>query len=282
MNNSINIIGHGYVGSAMAHLCEQNNIKYNVYDVQEKLGNFAYFNRIEDLVNYSEIMNTQNYYFIAVPTPSNTVGACDTSIVENVLEQLYRLTADAIVIIKSTVEPGTCDKLHDKFKRDNFDIIFNPEYLTEKNYLDDIKYAKFVLLGSKDLSLGKFQMLLKLFRDLYAHNPQIDIISRSYVECEMFKYTVNNFLAVKVWYFNKIYDICDKFKIDYQSFKSLFELEPRLGEYGTRVPGDHGRGFAGSCLRKEQYGMIKLQEKMELDNSVLTAMAAENEIMRLL
>jgi UDPglucose 6-dehydrogenase len=279
---AVNIIGYGYVGSAMAHLCEQNGIPYNVYDTEEKLGNFTYFHRLEDLVAHSEGTPGPNYYFIAVPTPSNIVGACDTSIVENVLGQLHRLAADAIVIIKSTVEPGTCDKLHNKFKRDGFDIVFNPEYLTEKNYLYDIYDAKFVLLGSKDLNFCKFQMLLKLFRDLYAHNQQIDIISKSYTECELFKYTVNNFLAVKVWYFNKIYDTCDKFAIDYSSFKSLFELEPRLGEYGTRVPGDHGRGYAGSCLRKEQYGMIRLQEKLELDNSVLTAMAAENETMRLL
>jgi len=277
---SINIIGFGYVGTAMGHLCEKNNIEFNVCDIQKKEGNFNYFNNITDLVNFSESNSKINFYIIAVPTNSDSEGNCDTSIVRSVLEQLKNnITKETYVIIKSTIVPGTSKELSEKYT--NLDIIFCPEFLTEKNYLNDIYNAKFVLLGiSNNFDTTKYQKISNLMRLFYKHNSQIDIFMRSYEECELFKYTVNNFLAVKVWYFNKIYDISKSLGIDYQNFKTLFELEPRISGYGTRVPGDHGKGYAGTCLRKDQYGLIKLLQNLDVDNTVFKSMAAENEEMR--
>jgi nucleotide sugar dehydrogenase len=279
-NASINILGYGYVGSSMGYLCEKNNIEFNVCDTQKKEGNFNYFNNITDLVKFSESNSEINYYIIAVPTPSDSEGNCDTSIVKSVLEKLnINVTKETYVIIKSTIVPGTARTFNREYT--NLDIIFCPEFLTEKNYLNDIYNAKFVLLGIPDnFDMTKYQKVLNVMRLFYKHNTMIDIFMRSYEECELFKYTVNNFLAVKVWYFNKIYDISESLGIDYQKFKTLFELEPRISGYGTRVPGDHGRGYAGTCLRKDQYGLIKLLENLDIDNTVLKSMAAENEEMR--
>lgn len=278
--DSINIIGYGYVGSSMGHLCEKNNVEFNVCDTQKKEGSFNYFNNIIDLVKFSESNSEINFYIIAVPTPSDLKGNCDTSIVKNVLEKLnINVTKETYVIIKSTIVPGTARTFNEEYK--NLDVIFCPEFLTEKNYLNDIYNAKFVLLGISDnFDMNKYQKILNVMRLLYKHNNMIDIFMRSYEECELFKYTVNNFLAVKVWYFNKIYDVSKSLGIDYQKFKTLFELEPRISGYGTRVPGDHGRGYAGTCLRKDQYGLIKLLENLDIDNTVLKSMAAENEEMR--
>jgi nucleotide sugar dehydrogenase len=277
---SINIIGMGYVGTAMTHLCERNNVEFNVCDINYKQGNFNYFNNVIDLVNFSETNGDINYYIIAVPTPSDIEGNCDTSIVKSVLEQLNNnITKETYVIIKSTIVPKTTQTFNELFTKLN--IVFCPEFLTEKNYLNDIYDAKFVILGiPQKFDMTKYQKILKIIRLFYKHNSQIDIFMKSYEEAELFKYTVNNFLAVKVWYFNKIYDISESLGIDYQKFKSLFELEPRISRYGLRVPGDHGRGYAGTCLRKDQYGLIKLLENLDIDNTVLKSMAAENEEMR--
>ena len=78
MNFSINICGFGYVGSAMGHLCEKNDIEFNVYDIQKKEGKFNYFNNITDLVNCSENNSEINFYIIAVPTNSDSEGNCYT------------------------------------------------------------------------------------------------------------------------------------------------------------------------------------------------------------
>jgi UDPglucose 6-dehydrogenase len=277
---SINIIGMGYVGGGMCHLCERNNVEFNVCDINYKQGNFNYFNNVIDLVNFSETSGDINYYIIAVPTNSDSEGNCDISIVKSVLEQLNNnITKETYVIIKSTIVPKTSETFNELFPELN--IVFSPEFLTENNYLDDIYNAKFLILGiPPEFNMTKYQKILKVMRLFYKHNSQIDIFMQSYKEAELFKYTVNNFLAVKVWYFNKIYDISESLGIDYQKFKSLFELEPRMSGYGTRVPGDHGRGYAGTCLKKDQYGLIKLLEKLDIDDTVLKSMASENEEMR--
>ena len=204
---SISIIGMGYVGGAMSYLCEKNNVEFNVCDIQQKEGRFNYFNNIQELVKFSESNGSINYYVVCVPTPSDLEGNCDISIVKSVLEQLKNnINKETYVIIKSTLVPGTCKELNEKYP--DLNIVLCPEFLTEKNYLNDIYHAKFILLGiPPKFDMVKYQKILKVMRLFYKHNSQIDIFMKSYEECELFKYTVNNFLAVKVWYFNKIYDI---------------------------------------------------------------------------
>lgn len=277
---SINIIGMGYVGGAHGSLLEKNNIEFNVCDINIKEGKFNYFNNVSKLVSYSETDTNMNFYIIAVPTPSDSKGNCDISIVKDVLTELHiNIKKETYVIIKSTLVPSTCMKLNTEFPELN--IVFSPEFLTEKNYLNDIYNAKFVILGIPPIfNMIKYRKVLKVIRLFYKHNSQIEIFMKSYEEAELFKYTVNNFLAVKVWYFNKIYDISESLGIDYQKFKQLFDLDPRISGYGVMCPGDHGRGYAGTCLKKDQYGMIKLLENLNIDNTVLKSMAAENEEMR--
>ena len=112
---------------------------------------------------------------------------------------------------------------------------------------------------------------------LYKHNPNFKCHIKTPEECELFKYTINTFLAVKVWYFNEIHSLCDKFNVDYQEFKTLFPLDPRIGEYGTQVPGASGNfGFSGSCLPKEIRAMSKVQSDLNIPNNVLEEIIRRN------
>lgn len=278
MFNSINIIGYGYVGSAVGYLCEKNNVKFNICDQQEKTGNFEYFTaNVENLITYSESQNEINYYFIAVPTPSNSEGECDVSIIHDVLSKLNTHATKATrVIIKSTMVPGTCDKLHDTYK--NLDVILCPEFLREATYKDDIYNASFVLLGlSPNFDMTKYSQLLHLFRTMYVHNYDIDFIMKTYKECELFKYTLNTFFATKVTFFNEIYDLCQAMNVDYQQLKTMFSLDSRIGEYGINVPGDDGKqGYAKSCLPKEIRGLIKLQQQLGLSNDLASCVNKRN------
>lgn len=277
---SINIIGYGYVGSAMGHLCEKNNVEFNVYDVKEKNGNFNYFNNITDIVTFSEKNNDINFYVIAVPTPSDSQGNCDISIVESVLEQLNnRVTKETYIIIKSTIVPGTTAELNKKYTK--VDVVFSPEFLTEKNYLKDIYNAKFVLLGIPDnFDMTKYQKVLNVMRLFYKHNSQIDIFMRSYEECELFKYTLNTYFATKITFFNEIYELCEKMNVDYQKLKELFSLDSRVGEYGITVPGHDGKfSYGGTCLPKDSFGMLKLRKKLNLSTDLLEVIKKrENEL----
>ena len=280
--NSVNIIGYGYVGGAVGYLCEKNNIKFNVCDLEVKSGDYNYFaTDLESLVSFSENENEINYYFIAVPTPSQEDGSCDTSIINSILTKLNNLVNKKTrVIIKSTLVPGSCSKFSQTYK--NIDIILSPEFLREATFKNDMYNAEFVLIGlPPNTQMTDYADILNLFRVLYVHNSSIDIYMKSYEECELFKYTLNVHLAVKVWYFNEIYEISEKLGVDYEKLKILFKLDNRIGEYGTKVPGSDGKfGYGLSCLPKETRGMMKLQEELGIDNNVLKEIIKRNVYFR--
>lgn len=278
---TVSICGYGYVGSAFGYLLENNNIKFNVYDTVKKEGNFDYFSELFELVEKTEKENKDiNYYIISVPTPSNHDN---TSIVESIIKKLrYIITKQSIVIIKSTIVPGTTSNLNHLYRTDLLDIIFCPEFLTEQNYKMDMYNADFVIIGiikdAKNLVFS--QQLIVLFRKIYRHKS-IEIYIKSPEEAELFKYTVNSYLALKVGYFNEIHEICNKMSIDYNSFKILFPLEPRIGDYGTTIPGSHGFGYSGTCLPKDSKAMSKLQESLDIDNCLLKSLTSRNATFRL-
>ena len=279
-NYGIGIIGYGYVGSAVGHLCESNNLQFSVCDKLEKSGKFEYFNNIGNMITSIKSKNyCRNYYFIAVPTPSDITGACDTSILDQVIENIscYTTKQKDFVIIKSTITPGTSRILSAKYKSVN--IIFCPEFLTEKNYLEDMYNANFVIVSNED-GRDDSEGTGCLFKRLYSHKS-IDIFYKTYEEAEIFKYSLNVYFAVKVWYFNEIYEICDQFGIDYQNLKSMYSLDSRIGNYGIQVPGHDGKfSFGGTCLPKETRGMIHLQKSLGLPNKVLKELMERSDFLR--
>ena len=278
----ISIIGYGYVGSATGYLCEKANILFSTCDILRKYIASAIKSNdsIYDTVIHSEMNNKTNIYFISVPTPSKVSGECDISVVESVLSQIASLhTKNTIVYIKSTVSPGTCRRLHSTYGSKTIQIVFCPEFLREKTHTDDMYNAKFVLLGTAD-GENKAQ-LTDIFYKLYKHNPDLEIIVRPYEECEMFKNTINVYLAVKVWFFNKIHEMCGKVGFPYENLQSLFRLDSRIGESHTQVPGHDGYyGFGGACLPKETKSLRYLQEVLEIDDTVLYNILKENDIQR--
>lgn len=274
----VNIIGYGYVGSALGYVCSKNKVGFCTFDVIKKNDTSAFknFDNLQEMVNNSEKYNTQNAYFICVPTPPKESGECDTTIVENVILKLFAVTTlDTTIFIKSTVEPGTCRELNKKYGNSTFRIVFCPEFLKERSYKEDMYNADFAILGFSNENLD-YQFEVEIMKTIYNHK-KLDVIIRSYEEAELFKYTINVFLAVKVWYFNEINILSDKFGVDYNKFKTLFKLEPRLGSSHLDVPGPDGnRGFGGKCLPKETKGMCYLQDKKGINNEILQKILDRN------
>ena len=284
---SINIIGMGFVGSACGFLCEKNNVEFNVCDTQLKTGNFNYFNNIQELVCFSETKSDINFYFICVPTPSDSEGKCDISIVENVIKQLSLVVKKrSIVIIKATIKPGTTRNLYNKYNNEKLDIVFCPEFLREVSYKEDIYSAKFVLFGIDENQKNLINDLKDLFTNyLYKHKyttndknleSPFEFYFKTFEECELFKYTLNTFFATKITFFNEIYELCNTIGVDYQNLKSLFKLDKRIGDYGTVVPGMDGFGYTRSCLPKEIRALIKLQEELGLSNDLVSCIDKRN------
>ena len=200
----------------------------------------------------------------------NEDGSCHTDIVESVVKEIdewvsrYHKDIKPTVVIKSTVPPGTTDRLHKKYK--GVDVIFNPEFLTEMNFIEDFKNQSRIILGGirRGTSLLR-QVYSKVF-------PPATIVKTNAMYAEMVKYFINCFLATKVSFANEMKMFCDVLKIDYDKVVEYATYDERLGKSHWAVPGPDGDlGFGGHCLPKDLSAIISLSGKLGGHTVVLEA-----------
>ena len=124
----LGVVGQGYVGSAIKEGFS------GFYDIET----YDKYDEDKSSCNLSKMVEMCKVIFVCVPTPMNKNGSCNTEVVESVVKEIDELSnKKIIVVIKSTVPPGTTERLHKKYK--NLNVIFNPEFLTEANFIDDFK-----------------------------------------------------------------------------------------------------------------------------------------------
>ena len=236
----IGVIGNGFVGKA-TQILKSESISILVYDI-DPLKCIPKNITIEDITKCDLI-------FICVPTPMTEEGSCHLGIIENVINELknYCNFDNTNIIIRSTVTPGTCDK---------FNTFFMPEFLTEKNYIEDFKNNKNWIFGLKGTSQDNdFQSKIKEMLELSHSSGNIKYKEYSFIknkEAEMVKLFRNNFLSVKVSFCNEIYEYCEHKGIDYKKVVNNAAIDDRIGMSHTNVPGPDGlKGYGGTCFPKD-------------------------------
>ena len=252
---TIGVIGQGYVGTAikLGFQDHYDVITYDKYDIAKST-----HPKISDLVEETKVI------FVCVPTPMRKDGTCYTGIVEEVIREINETANDHIVVIKSTVPPGTTDRFNHEFS--NVTVIFNPEFLTEENFLDDFKNQNRIILGGSRKGTNKLrQIYSKVF-------PKATIVKTGDKHAEMVKYFTNCFLATKVSFANEMYNICEQLDLDYDKIVEYATYDERLGKSHWAVPGPDGDfGFGGHCLPKDlsaivntfnTYGLLEAVEEV--------------------
>jgi UDPglucose 6-dehydrogenase len=254
---SIGIIGYGYVGKAF-HNFFKGHYDVKIYD--PALANSS----TKDDINKCDLA------VICVPTPENEDGSCNTAIVE----QTVQWVNTPLILLKSTVEIGTTDRL---IKTYNKDIVFSPEFAGESKYwtpdgfTTDVKQTPFFIFG------GKKELCYKLI-EIYT---PITGPSKTYrvtdpINAELAKYITNTQLAMKVAYCNEIYDLCEKLGTNYYEVRDLWLLDPRTTKSHTAVfTGE--RGFGGKCFPKDTKALVKLGDKVGVDLAILKSVLDSNE-----
>ncbi len=234
----VGIIGQGFVGKALKAGFEKYYTT-NTYDIN---GNCS-------CQFLSKLIDKSNIIFVCLPTPMKKDGSCDTSIVENTVMELDNLAlirqcSNRIVVIKSTISPGTTERLNKKCK--HIQVVFNPEFLTEANYIEDFRNQNRIILGGPRPGITKVKRFYsKIF-------PKTTIVKTGSTIAEMVKYTTNTFLATKVSFANEIKMLSDKLDIDYDKVVEYATYDDRLGKSHWSVPGPDGKpGFGGSCFPKD-------------------------------
>ena len=251
----IGIIGQGYVGTALKEGF-QDFYQVETYDKYD-LGKSTH-SKISDIVELSDVI------FVCVPTPMRQDGSCYTGIVEEVIREINENANGQIVVIKSTVPPGTTDRINEEYTHST--VIFNPEFLTEANFIQDFKNQSRIILGGDRKGTN-------IVRQIYSRIfPNATIVKTGAKHAEMVKYFTNCFLATKVSFANEMYNICNQLDLDYDKIVEYATYDERLGKSHWAVPGPDGDfGYGGHCLPKDlsaivsefdTYGLLEAVEQV--------------------
>ena len=254
----IGIVGRGFVGSAV----EFGFSAQTGCDAQVKIYDKAPLKSIHTL---EETVNKSDFIFLSVPTPSNPNGSMHLGILESVLQdiQLVNSRKDNIILIRSTITPGTTTKLCKKFTKLN--IVFNPEFLTERSAkFDFINQSRFILGGRKRNTARVAELYKWRFGD------SVPCIETNFETAEMIKYMNNCFFATKVSFMNEMYQIADKSGVDWDLAVEGFVRDGRIGHSHLAVPGPDGKlGFGGSCFPKDIQAIINYGNELGLNMNTL-------------
>jgi nucleotide sugar dehydrogenase len=254
----IGIVGNGFVGSSVAFGFSAQtgcDADVKIYDKDESKSTHS----------LSEVLNTSDYIFVSVPTPSNPDGSISLKIIYNVFDEINFLNnrTDNVILLRSTVVPGTTRKL--KKRHPKLNIVFNPEFLTERSAkFDFINQSRFILGGNKR-NTDKVSLL---FKDRFGES--IPVIQTNYETAEMIKYMNNCFFATKVSFLNEMYQIAEKCGAHWGDAVEGFVRDGRVGHSHMNVPGPDGKfGFGGSCFPKDIQAMIHFAQTLDIHPSVL-------------
>lgn len=263
----IGIIGHGFVGKAVDFGFTNKSVEK--YIVDPNVGT-----TIESM--YQEMK--PNVVFVAVPTPMGEDGEIDSSIIEGVFKDLrrFKLQHNPLAVVKSTITPAIVKKLEKIYPR----IIFNPEFLTERNANQDFVEAPMLVLG------GESEHDLMYIKDVYDKFSNCRQCPTYMVDLEtaaMVKYTINSFLATKVLFFNRIKNIFDASgaETSWDLFTNMLTSDPRIGESHMQVPGPDGRlGYGGACFPKDTTALLKYSKDVGQPFEVLQSVIQDNQKIR--
>jgi len=248
----VGVVGGGVVGDAMVKLCGPTTVVYDPYKPE--------FARNKDAIN------TCDAVFICVPTPMADDGSCDTHIVEEAVAWVQA----PLIIIRSTVAPGTTQRLCEKY---NKQIVFQPEYLgeTTAHVFGNMAEREFVVLGGTQDAVSHAADFYKNYYNAYVRYYFSDAIT-----AEVAKYMENAFYAVKVTFVNEFYDIAKAHGVDFNHLREIWLADPRISRDHTFVYPD-ARGFAGKCLPKDCNAIVRSSRARGYDPLFMAATLEINE-----
>ncbi len=237
----VGIIGIGMVGAPLARYFGEGGWRRGesllLYDIDPKK-------------NYSDDVNKAEVVFVSVPTPRSADGSCDIRALES---SFGMLKGDKIVVIKSTVSPGTTERLQNQYP--NFKVLFNPEFLSESRAWEDFIRPDRQIVGFTEKSLDSAGLVLSLLPKAPFMSPwgqgtyQHTRITAT--EAEIIKYAGNIHFVRKVNWANALAKVAEKMGADYDNIRKGMAADHRIGDSHLDV--NHGgyKGWGGFCFPKD-------------------------------
>lgn len=227
------------------------------------------------------LVKDSDMIFVAVGTPQKSNGAIELSMIKKAVTSIGRILAkskkDKIILIKSTVTPGTMqniilpilEKISGKKAGKHFGLISNPEFLQESTAIRDTKFPHVIVLGGYQT---KFMKKAKSFFSKL--HPNVPITITNHQTAEMIKYANNSFLATKISFINQLSNICQNIPgANIDDIAKTIGLDPRIGALFLNA----GPGYGGSCLPKDMKALISFADKIGINPTLLNAVEKINQ-----
>ena len=295
----ISIVGLGFVGLSLTSVlaARGNDIlgididKNKCKDIQkgispffepelEKLLKIGLRKKLKISTDISLIKNS-DIIFVTVGTPQKADGSIELSMIKNAVKSIGKIlkndTRNPIIFIKSTVTPGTMQKIvlpilekeSGKKAGKDFGLISNPEFLQESTAIKDTKFPHVVVLGGYQTKYMK--KAKKFFSKIH---PDIPIVLTNHQTAEMIKYANNSFLATKISFINQLSNICQNIPgANIDDIAKTIGLDPRIGRLFLNA----GPGYGGSCLPKDMKALINFADKIGINPTLLNAVEQTNK-----
>ena len=254
----LGIIGLGFVGSAVKNA-------YDIAGIELVCSDPA-----KGIVSTHDQMLGTDAIFICVPSPQSPDGSCDTTILENVLEEYKNY--NGIIISKVTANPLVYKQLQTTYRN----LIHAPEFLVAATAKEDYINGEFAVVG------GFSNYTDQAFEIIKIGQPKIKNFKFcSIQDAALIKYTINSFLATKVIFMNQIKLIAEALDSNYEVISESIKLDSRIGNSHMMVPGPDGKyGFGGACFPKDTEALSHLARTLSIDFSVLNEVIKTNKIIR--
>jgi UDPglucose 6-dehydrogenase len=262
----IGIVGLGVVGNGILNY--YNSLpKYTIY----KYDKYKNIGEIEDIIN-SEVI------FLCLPTLfDKETKTYDTNEIQNICEYLNNKKYNGILLLKSTVTPGTTKNLMLKY---NLNIIHNPEFLSQKTANEDFKNQIQIILGGNK---EKTNIIKKFYENDFKN---VKITEMTSDESELVKLSLNNFYSVKIQFFTELYLLCNNlnnnnYDVDFIKIRDAMLLNKWINPNHTQIPGHDGKlSYGGMCFPKDTNALLNFMKEHTEYYSILEATVTERNKLR--
>ena len=255
------IVGYGFVGKAVEAGFKKDGNTIKVIDPAHNT------NTVDEMIPWEP-----DFAFLCLPTPENKNGSCDYSILLTMFEEINNKLSSTQMIVKSTVTPDGVQKLLDI--SDQF--VYEPEFLIASNAIEDFLHPKFHILGGDE---QRCESVARLY-DSHSNCSSAVVQIVSHKTASVAKYGINCFLALKVAWYNELYDVVESVDedISWDQLIRTIQLDTRQGKSHMMVPGFDGeRGFGGACFPKDTKALEKYAASCKTKMPILKKAIQENE-----
>ena len=266
----IGIIGNGFVGNAVAFgFSSQCGFDANIriYDIDP----------LKSTHTLEQVCNESKFIFISVPTLNDNNGNIDLSVVNSVFHEINNINKrdDNYFLLRSTIVPGTTREISNRYP--DLNIIFNPEFLTERTAKFDFINPSRIIFG-KDSYAHDIEEVVNLFDKRFSNSVPIGEVL--YEEAELIKYMCNCFFATKLSFLNEMYLVSEKLELNWNNVLQGFLKDSRIGHSHNKIALDGELGYGGACLPKDSQAMVSFIEKLGLPVNTLKGAISTNKLIR--